>query len=566
MKRWLMLGLFALCAIAPLRAQEINPDDVRRMAAQMPPVDVFVVLRTDSARLQLFDALALQITSRLPESITSAVSLRDLINQGLFAQINLDLFGLVNAWLGDTVAFGLTGLDRLLDDDPTNDEDIVIYAAADVTNRTLALTSLRVTGLLSGLNVTRDGDRVTYRGESRLLRLDGTSLFFINGRADVPNEGSTLADTPAFGRSLATLPRDDYGLLLYEAESAFLRRLGEEDVAIAEILAALGLEIDALGPVVGGFTVGNTGDLLLDVAQERRFVTVEAGPAVDPDFLARLPASADVVLHTTDLDVFMSVFSGLIASISASDTPESVYARFETLVELLLGLDLRQDILRWASGDYGVMLQLARPGEALAEDAFPVQLGLAVQVSDVDAAQNFVDALAQALPELLPLDATLDNAPIVLVEGERDRRVDVWRVRVPLAAAELEALEHDTTLEILMGVTSDLLFVATHDLTVDLLSQRPRLSESEAYQRAQAYDLPDATLTFFTLGTVPDGALDWLLASSQPLRDLLSQADPALTQALDEDSFGRVVRSTSLSLRSDADDSLLTRLVVILEE
>lgn len=555
MRRILLVIILLAVVVVPGTAQ--NTTTTLLEAARHFPADteLFAVVQTDSEHLGQLDTIFYQLTSDLPDDVVPPLTLREALSRVLLPNFEGNLMNAVSLWIGDYIAVGLTGIDYLLDTDLENDSEARVQVVMDVRNQTLALTSLALTGLLRDTEVqTMDDGTMIYTDEAanRVLAINDKLLWVTIGSTDLQfNYAQVLADQPQYADTVSELPADAYTGIIYQSASTLLRDI-VTDPGVQEIFAALGLDINTLGDIAIGFKIADERSLILDVVQLRTTADLPASQPLDPDFVANLPADGSFVLQLTDLNTLVNTASGLIASISASETTQTIYDQFERLTRLLLGLDLRQDILDWTRGDYGVVIEL----DPLAED-LPLEIGALFEITDRERAEILVASLGTAIVDLLPDTVTVSEDVLVIDTSSNPIRMDVLKFDIETETGNVVMV---------LGVTDELLLLATYDMAVEILAEGPRLNEAASYQEADRYRLPESYLMVFVNQDGPTKLLVLGSALIEPLWNLVFQTDIpiSLTRFTDvpvSDTFS----SSTVSIAASPENSVLLRLVVTLQ-
>lgn len=550
----LVLSVFFM--MVPLHAQETNTPDtdgLEAMAAYFPEVDFFAAAYTDSAYLDVLDDALFGVTSKLPQDISPAFTLRDFLNQTLFAGSDLNLITVVEAWLGAYAAVGISGIDVLLDDDLNNDDEITLYIAAQISNRFLATSSLAVLGWTVDAEQDTQGQFTTFTSPERTFAISDDLLLVTIGGDDLFSESMrTLADNPMFTRALGELEAQDYDAIVYEGRSVVLQTLGE-DAGLAEALAALKLDVDVLGPVVAGFAITEDETVIFDVAQLRPSATFASTQPVDINFASFVPETSVFFVQTTDLNTLIGTASGLIASISASDTQNDIYEQFENLSELLLGLNLQQDILTWTNEDYGFVIQ----GDAQNAVEAPVEFGVLFEIANGfdTQAETLEAALGETIARIFPEDAVVSPSELVI----RDKSIDVISIVTALESAEPR--------ELILASDGRLFFMATTQMAIELLSQNTRLVDNAVYEDAITHLLRRPDFVVFADGRSPAQLLPFLTELLEPLVGLIFTNAETDSEEIFGDipqAISNVVRSASISAFTNENQSLMLRFAVTL--
>lgn len=510
------LLLFLLLTMTPVASAQTDPQPrscAHTMAQHLPQTDVFIATRTDATYLDQLDRLFAQITSALPEATTQTITLRQLINDLVAPEIGLDVTAIVDTWLGNCIAIGIKQVEYLLDDDPANDAETTFYLAAEIENQSLATLSLSALGLVNeAMSEERESFTIyTNPAEQTTITLsDEMALVSIGETDPLLNVEAPLGERSTFIDALAELPVNPYDLIVYDTTSSFLRWFGA-DPAIEEILTAVVLNPETLVSGAIGVRFTDTDTLVADFAQLRTIETMTSDPAIDPTFTRYFPADASATVQATNIQTLLNTAAGLIASISASDTPEDILAQFETLSSLILGLDLQNDILSLAQGDYGAFVYAPVIPEDGNLENLPLEYGLLFEITSRERGQALVDNVTNSIVEVF--------------DETRTYKETFTGARYTVEASVLQ-IEADS---FYFGVTDQFLFLATEPALQRLVEETTGLSQTMFYQQAN-----ENFLTEPNVAVVLNGA------------ELTDEA----------------INIASISLSDSANNSLLIRLVI----
>lgn len=556
LKRFILLLGLCLLSITVTTAQSDENSDSHALAASLPPVDVYASIRTDVESLARLDDLLLRISTELPDTFATPLTVSDLITDALgLGDTNLDVTNLLTNLLGEQAAVGIDLMDALSDGTITADDALMIHAVATVRNRGLLEVTLTISGLVQDAEVSSEAGYTIYRlaeSQTIIALKDSEIRLSIGVDAPVLQPSPTLADEADFAQTMDALPAADYLAHFYASTGRFVRDL-RPDPAVQEILLALGFEVDTLGPLSAGFQIDAEERLSADIVQARS-TTPPAQPTLpDPDFVRYVPDDVDIFAHTTDINQLIGTVSGLIASLSGSTTRADIYTQIENLVRLLLDLNLQTDILPWASGNYGIAGTLPE----LSEDntvTSNLYMGALFEITDSEAAATLVTALAETIEQLLT-DTTVTQSEIGNADG--DNQVEVYIVEVEDATFG--------TVEIAIGVFERILFVATYDMAVSLLGNDAPLSESDIYQGTHTSMLPNAQLEVFIADRLPGDVTRLVFTLLEPLQVVIAPETVDAITAIAPAFFGSVVQSSGISALTDTDGNQVFRLDVHLE-
>jgi hypothetical protein len=544
------LLLFKAPDVYARQDDETSQDNIRPIAELFPPVDMFVMLENDPLYLDWLDRIIWEITSELPDEIAPVMTLRNLINQSIAPNLGFDLITVITSMIGDNVAVGIDQVGIMLSQESMSLSPLIIYIAAPINNRSLIENMLPLTGLLDGSEHGTQGKYTTYTmfTADTILAISDEYLFMVIGSTTLPLDiVETLADEPNFMAALDALPLPDYGALFY-GRTGEVARSFVADPSIEEILAAVGLDINDLGALAAGLTVIEEQAVIFDVVQVRLPKLTGQETSIKPHFSSYIPGDNTIFVHSTNIDTLLNTTSGLIASISASDSALSVYGQIENLIRIILGLDWATEILPWAGGDYGIFATFDTIDDT---SALPVQIGVVLEISDPMNAQTLIIAVADAAERLIE-DTVVVETQILAEDG---------------TLQDVIIFEYDDeaigTIELVLGHSDTFLFLATHAMAIDLLDGGTTLNTTEHYQVAQQYALADNEIFAFVDGET----LAELLAATISIIDLQQPDTDESTQALMTtipEIIPQVIDSSAISVTSTIDGNLILRMVVIL--
>jgi len=199
--------------------------------------------------------------------------------------------------------------------------------------------------------------------------------------------------------------------------------------------------------------------------------------------LRYVPMNAAGVLHGTDLTASFDLLAG-----QPGFSPRDLDQLDASLA--LLGIDLREDILSWTTGDYvlfgdadiSALLQLFEVPFPSWE-TLPLDFGLVIEVTDSDRAQTLVNKLEVVL-ELLA-----SGQPDVAVSRRMVMGVDALVLTITAPLGQDEVL----TFDVLIGANDAIFFAATAPAAKIMLNSLIGINGSAAFHRTARYFLPDST-------------------------------------------------------------------------
>jgi hypothetical protein len=573
----LVLALLLMLGAAATPTAAVPTADLTALARVFPAdTAIFAAIRTDEAYIETLDGIIARINQVLPRS-QRIDSLSDTL--GLF-------ISMMEGWLGDTAALGVNAA-LLLDDDDDNDF-LAAALAVEVTDSALAVDFMR--GFLSSqvdfedsYTVEESGGVTIFRPKTPRPRLDGvlpfmfTEDYMIVGNPEpVMNRMARLNSVPAFTETMGALPLGDYNIALYldtqallDAQMTALSELGgigEMDEAL-EQFAQAGRGLSGLGV---GFAILDERSLIIDIVSRgdpgaiagalglEASASAEAQP-IDLSFARFIPAGTPIVTHVTNLagayDTLLdAVRAGALLGGAEDITAEALaeiesgIAGIEFAVRGLTGLDLREEILSWMTGDLAIWLGLT-PQAAEATSLFralaaglPVDFGILVDARpNPDGAAALVNGLKNALDfaaRQLPADSTTSiTVTDETIGGNPAVSVSIADPSLPFP------------IELVTGASADVFVIGTRAAAEAALNPRAGLDGDPAFQEALRYALEDTVQLQYLAG-----------APLAPLFNLLQGGSSSSPQPSEIISL---ISSSSISSTA-ADNTACIRLVLTL--
>lgn len=392
LKKSLLLVVALLLLIVPtVSAQTVTTSGLDAYFPQ--DTALYATIRTDAGYIETLDA----VLGRFAPLTAAAAPGIEISASGLLNLLSFQAFGAgfqngIRPWLGDSIAAGIM--------DANGDSVLIVVEITDRARvEELATTTVMpdAIGITQGdYTVFSDGMATTYAavGDSVLVLATSPDLLPVAGMPAANLTGNT-----AYTGAVGALTAESYNILMYVNTPAF------SDSA----LAPGQLPVDAaaaVGPTLIAATILDGDSLAIDIVQDTAGTVSFTGmAAVDPAFMANVPASAGLLVHGTNLK---STFDSLIQFARSSDPESDIdasIAQIEQGVQQLTGLSFENDILGLLTDDYVLYMSYAvpQPGmpSLLTSSVFPgepVELGLdfGIVVENVDPAraQTVVDALA----------------------------------------------------------------------------------------------------------------------------------------------------------------------------
>jgi len=409
----LMLGV----AILPAAAQDSSAP-----FAEYFPADsaLYAYIRTDDAYIDQLDGLLARVSAALPAeaNIPAGLTLRSGLDM-IAAQLGGDFDSVFRSWLGDGIAVGVSP--AMMGANSGDGEGLI---AVSITDRSALLSLIGEIMARGGGSLTPteiNGYTVFDLDNSSSIAV-GDNVAFVAPRRDLlPLESlpeNSLAGNAAFNESLDQLPAESYNILLYADLSTIqASQLANGEIAVSEI-------VPGIGATAVGATILDSTTLTIDVAQSvdtsviMEGLNIPAVGAVDPAFLAHVPADATLVIQGTNLKALYDAFIASVPTLTAQDfdptTEEEIQlglAQVDTLFQSFVGVTLQDGVLSWLTGDYALFLtyQVPEPGTPtlFTSSLFPDQpvttlsfeAGLVIKATDPAKAQALVDGIGNALTQ-----------------------------------------------------------------------------------------------------------------------------------------------------------------------
>ncbi len=571
----LVIGTVLLLSI-PFTAMGQSAEDVTALARYYPASSpVFIGVRADDEYLDSLDSLIDQVArvtgeeSPLPYGIRESLSLLigELVPGGTFDNT-------IRAWMGDTVAFGVTDLAVYVDDVPENDvdgfvaaldvdnsdalrafiEEVLIPNSENVTN----VETLEVAGA-SVYEVQHDEGELTYYAVFEDAAFVSGSLIALE---TIVIDEAGLNTVPEFAEALAELPADHYNVVAYinapvliEASlvSAEASQMGDAFNMPGGSLTAARAALDQAGVVLFGATMLDSRTLAIDVAQLAGMDVQRASASVDPTFARYIPAGTPLVIHGHDLaggiDAALTAARAALASADLEDmdagSVDDALRAINFFVRGATELDFQEDILSWLTGDFALTLALADDFPSSMEavttaDTMPVEFGLLLEATNPERATAVVAGLRR-FAEMMAAD---NDA--IRVESAVEGGVEVLRVTIDTPEAPFDV--------VLLAGASDTVFVfGTQRMVTAALAPSSGLDSDPLYQEAAAYLLENPAQVWYFAGE-----------PLMPLVDLARSAGEA-----DGDDLDRLLtlfHSSSISSLINENGTTITRLAMTLPE
>lgn len=444
----------AFLIISPAYAQ--TPPQT--MATYIPDnVDFFAVIRSDEAFIAQLDSLFTNVSAQLPLSFRQSLSMTDLINQ-LVAQaitlpIPLDVVSVAQQALGDWMGVGIDGIPEAV---ANPNLPVKLYLTFEIGDYSTAQMLLNLmVGVLKLELRPAQTDFAVYALDDLQIAFS-QSLLHITYRGELPlNLTNPLSQATLFEDGLRQLPNTDYDIWAYFNTPALSLPFIQDAIAL-RVLGAFGVSDATTGAGMVGVKLADD-TLTLDVVQRRDAPQSQTDTPINSSFWEFIPPQAKFFLHTTDLTNLVESASAVLASISASDTPELIMRDFTQFTRVLLQADLRADILSWTTGDYVLWGDFDPYALTDTPSNMPLYLGIVIKTTSPENSAKLVTLLGDAAELYWGAEPTFD------LHQTRMSNADVIFITLPPTTSFLPT-------EIAIGANDDIFFIATPSATQDLLT------------------------------------------------------------------------------------------------
>lgn len=590
----LLLGALGIISVMPALATPVS--ELNALARYYPSdTPIFAAVRTDDAFFSELDGILAKIAAALPPGTVPPLTVVEAFDMAL-AEANppLNFQQDIRPWLGDTMAFGVLeipaqeGATSQMLRSRAFDDDAPVLVAVAITDRA-AVTDFFVNGMTAGDVEFERSDEASYTlitpvEDEKTTIVIRDDVLFVTNRPDsattIPD--GSLASSAAFNETFALLPGDDYNVSVFMDFGAFLEAGMVNDPDAQELMGLFGGMFSAIGPQAWGATLLDGVSLTLDAAQritdasafEQLGLPLTSMKAINPAFAAHIPAGATLSIHSTDLNRSIgSLYDFLEKQIASMremgvgdsdnlDEAAQGIAQVENTFTTFTGLDLRSDVLGWMTGDYALFIMPSPDLDVRSRfgifRAFPVDFGLAVEVTDPAAAARTVQGLTEGAERIAALAAEQEgtstpNRAQITISSETMMGAEVTVIRI-------SGGNSPWPVELLMGANDEVMALGTRYAVQSILGRDGGLPSNAAYTRAQDYVLANA----YSLGYFGPQSL-------LPLADLITAfADADDTEAARNAESARslinLFQSASASQSVDAEGNAISRLVLTLSE
>jgi hypothetical protein len=579
----LVLVAFLLLALQLAPAAATPLDELTQLAGYFPDdTQVFAAVRIDDDFIATLDELIARLDDAVPGLFGDSPSLRAALDeasqragQQMTQEDDEDFESLFRSWLGDTAALAIDNTGTAM-----FGGEVRPLIALAITDRDAAEAFIDDYIVPNGAydKAERYGG-ILYEAQnsfnSHYLLLDDVLLGTLTGRQPARTLNlrvrESLAESDAFTEALATLPADEYNIVVYAnlpeilaPFAAFAPSAVGEDVPL-DLMPA----VEGLGAITVGFTIIEEQSLVMDVGLvvDDPDVFREAGlrlgnlPAIDLDFAAYAPANTAVLIQNQDfggelinlidrLDEIGTLLEAMemYPLIQGTRNPPYSQAELDVLQSVNLndvatfirqsfrgmtGLTLEEG-LGWMSADYAAYLGYSLPDP----ETLSVSLGVISAVTDTEAAEAFRDGV----------QAAFDQGGVAY-STEGDNLVLPFLSQAVEEGTGRAAPEFDFVL----GLNDDVMVLGTRPSTDHALDpQDGGLAGTSAYQNARRAFVTDSHLLWYlSLPSLLNPARETLIAADASAEQLYGLVDLfeslSITAASDENGTGVVRFAITLS-------------------
>ena len=525
LKKMTVALLFLLIFLPVLGVQALDDFTTgpQSLAAYFPQdTNIFISIRTDEGYLDQLDSLGDRLLAQInsPEFETlleqdvPPISLRDTLNIAL-TELGTDL-GALYEWLGDHSAVGLTF--EMTEFGPGDVDEGATFFVLEISDKDAALNFL-TEQLGDRLRVREDEEAdftvLVYPPERSIFYINDEVLIVGNRQLDVADfsRETSLLENADFMTTMNSLPGNNYNFVSYI----------DLETLLTPNLAQSGLDSMSVGGLGIAGTILDETTLVLDTVQLTGGAMSSDAAQVDADFLRFVPENASAVVHASDLTALYEQLTATLTDIAIANGDSDPTPQIEMLVGVG-GIDLRQDILDWTTGDYALFARLdpVPAVRALANQELDIanrfDLGMVVEATDAEKAS----ALAKNLSTLLA--AVVDPETGATVSDAQINGVDVTLISISGPIPDFGTL----TVEVVIGASDEVFFISTRNAAEDILDGTGTYADNSGYIDASGYLLPDATSVWVTDGT---GSLSVL---SIPTLGVLTVLGPSIGNVFEQ--------------------------------
>jgi hypothetical protein len=514
--------ILGLGFVSPVNAQ--SPD-----LAEVFPADAIFYLeaRVDQQTLNDLDALYAQFVESLPANLDLPPTATDIVDDILTENMGFTIAD-VQQWIGNSMAAGT----RL--EDGRN----VQIIAAEIADSTLATSFLSERLNVGPLETNAAPGYEIYVSSDSTVAC-AISSFLVCTTGDVVNlhlsSEASLGQHEAYTEAINALPLDRgaYVFKAFANTPAVLQSMFGGDFVD---LSSLGIELATLGPTSVGMGLIEGNVLVTDIAQVESFPLAETPfQPIDFEFAQHIPARSQFTLHGAN---FAATLDSLTSSIV--DNTDSEAAAMTSLAVTMFGAE-------WATGDYVLFGDFSSEEVLTAlfegDDLSGLSIGLAIEVTDLDAANETADRIP-LLADMADLEVSTE-----LIQG-----TNVTAINTGLMGTEL-----------LVGIQDNIFFLATRPGAEAIINETPTMLESAQFVNVSNHILDDASMLLYASNsawleviTLVVG-LEEYFTLSVPSEDLKAGVERIRQEY---SPIASLIGATSISTYVSDDNTLLVRFAI----
>jgi hypothetical protein len=314
-------------------------------------------------------------------------------------------------------------------------------------------------------------------------------------------------------------------------------------------------------------------------------VEVTSYGVANPEFRRFIPTGTGVLMHGTDLSTNYITSTAQLGTMMNQMDPSSgdPVTQVEGMVSAFTGINLREDILPWTTGDYAIamdvdldaLLAAANAGNNVDPldvlDPLPFGLALLFEATDPAQAAAATEKIVSAVERLAGGEESVNVAPGTV--GGND--ATIISMTAPLEGQPF-------VFELVIGSNNDVFFFGTKDYIESALTGNGLLDDP-VYQDASQYFVADANSVIYTdddgllagfsipilavlgpaIGNVFDNIVEDLNASLPDSSRTMIQNDPMAEMRQALDAYRGLIASSSIS--GSYNNGYIARMVITLE-
>lgn len=470
---------------------------------------IFLSVRIDDGYLDALSGIINRIAEKLPPGIAPSGLLPLDLRALLDSQLALDNISLadIRGAVGDYVAVGFDDIEAFIASSEQGGNPEGFFIALAVRDRA-ALMNL-IASNIAGIPMEESfGFTILRPNSDAVIAIGDEVLYIAPSSVTLPlgTRMATLLSTSGFQASAAAMPAASYNIYAYVAYADLFRALDAASGGMGT--AGLAPELMELLPqtLAFGATILDNSVLTIDVAIDQMIEGVFTTP-VTPAFGAFVPNNVDLLVWGADLNGYVNYLLDILPGSLAASGMSQEQARMEIANALrdftrATGIDLREDVLSWMTGDFAIYstLDLEPLTRLIVAGAFgtrapnlpeaPFEFGVAI-------ATNNPAKTAETVTKLTTLvRAAVANALQVRVNDVNESGFTGIELLITLP---LDGPSRTTSIDILLGSTDQIFFFGTTKTAQGLLAGQNVLSDP-VFGRALTYAPPNLVQFVYTDG------------------------------------------------------------------